>query len=99
MRSSQPLTTCLALLLTLLSPAWADNATDEARAARVDELFAAWTRPDAPGAALGIIRDGKLLVAKGYGLANLDDAVALTPRSVFEVGSVTKAVRFQYSGG
>jgi CubicO group peptidase (beta-lactamase class C family) len=76
--------------MTQLAPARADEATDKARVARVDELFAAWAKPDTPGAALGIIRDGQLLVAKGYGLANLDDGVPLTPRSVFELGSATK---------
>jgi CubicO group peptidase (beta-lactamase class C family) len=84
-------TASLVALSVLTSPLVADEVTDAALAARVDKLFAAWDKPDSPGAAVGIIRDGKLLVARGYGRANLDDNVPITPRSVFEVGSVTKS--------
>src|SRR5262249_47397877 len=48
-------------------------------------------RRDSPGCALGIVRDGKLIVARGYGMANLDAVVPITARSVFDVGSITKS--------
>jgi CubicO group peptidase (beta-lactamase class C family) len=41
-------------------------------ATRVDQLFARFDRPDSPGCALGIIKDGKLIYKKGYGMANLE---------------------------
>jgi CubicO group peptidase (beta-lactamase class C family) len=72
-------------------PVLADEATDKAKEAKVDKLFEAWGEPDSPGCALGIVRDGKLILARGYGMANLDDKIPITPKSVFEVGSVTKS--------
>jgi CubicO group peptidase (beta-lactamase class C family) len=40
-------------------------------ASRVDQLFSRFDRPDSPGCALGVIKDGKLIYKKGYGMANL----------------------------
>ncbi len=53
---------------------------------RVDALFAPWDRTDSPGAAVGVVRDGNLVYARGYGMANLELGVRLTPQSVFDVG-------------
>ena len=58
--------------------------------AAVDEVFADLTKPGSPGCALGIYRDGKIVYAQGYGLANIEESVAITPRSVFDIGSTSK---------
>jgi CubicO group peptidase (beta-lactamase class C family) len=78
-------------LACLVPSARADEVTDKANAAKVDKLFETWSTPDSPGCALGIISNGKLIVARGYGMANLDDDVPITTKSVFEVGSMTKS--------
>jgi CubicO group peptidase (beta-lactamase class C family) len=78
-------------LACLVPSALADEVADKANAARVDKLFETQTKPGSPGCALGIVRDGKLIIARGYGMANLDDDVPITTRSVFEVGSMTKS--------
>jgi CubicO group peptidase (beta-lactamase class C family) len=57
---------------------------------KVDSLFAAWNKPDSPGCALGIIKDGKLLYKRGYGLANLEYGIPITSKSVFRIGSTSK---------
>jgi CubicO group peptidase (beta-lactamase class C family) len=77
--------------LAQLVAARADAGTDEANASKVDRLFEEWNSPNSPGCALGIVRDGKLIVARGYGIANLDHDVPITPTSVFEVGSMSKS--------
>jgi CubicO group peptidase (beta-lactamase class C family) len=59
-------------------------------AARVDSVFAEYDRTDSPGCALGVIRDGELIYARGYGMANLDLGAAITPASVFRIGSTSK---------
>ena len=41
------------------------------------------------GAAL-VARDGKVLLSKGYGFANLEWGVANSPASKFRLGSITK---------
>ena len=40
---------------------------------RVDAVFSEWDRPDSPGVAVGVIRDGELIHARGYGMADLID--------------------------
>jgi len=47
-------------------------------------------QPDSPGCALGIIKDGKLIYAHGYGMANLDYNVPLSSKSVFDLESISK---------
>jgi CubicO group peptidase (beta-lactamase class C family) len=56
----------------------------------VDAIFTDLSKPGSPGCALGVYRDGKIIYAKGYGLANLEENVTITPQSVFDIGSVSK---------
>ena len=60
------------------------------RAAAVDEVFEDLTKPGSPGCALGVYRDGQMLYEKGYGLANIEQNVPITPKSVFDIGSTSK---------
>jgi len=57
---------------------------------KVDELFKEWDRIDSPGAAVGIFKDGRIIYARGYGIANLEYNIPIIPQSVFRVGSVSK---------
>lgn len=57
---------------------------------RIDALFAEWDRPDSPGCALGVIRDGRFIYRRGYGMANLEDGLPITSESVFRIGSTSK---------
>ena len=56
----------------------------------VDSIFAKVDQGDSPGCALGVYRDGKMFYARGYGLANLELNVPITPASVFDIGSTSK---------
>jgi CubicO group peptidase (beta-lactamase class C family) len=56
----------------------------------VDALFKDYDRTDAPGCALGVYRDGRILYARGYGMANLELSAAITPQTVFDIGSTSK---------
>lgn len=58
--------------------------------ARVDSLFAAWDRPGSPGAAVAVLKDGEIVLERGYGEAQLEHGVPITPATVFHVASVTK---------
>jgi len=58
--------------------------------ADVDKVFERWNRPDSPGCAVAVIRDGKTVFEKAYGMADLDHDVAITTGSVFHVASVSK---------
>ena len=50
--------------------------------ADIDKVFAAWDKPDSPGAALVVVRDGKIAYRRGYGQANLEHNVPITPTTV-----------------
>jgi len=76
----------LALAAPLI-PAHAQRFTPEPR---VDRLFAPWDKSDSPGCAVGVLRNGHFIYERGYGMANLDYDVPITPHTVFYVGSVTK---------
>ena len=45
-----------------------------------------------PGAAVGVVRNGKVIKAEGYGLASVEFNVPATKETVFEIGSVTKQI-------
>lgn len=57
---------------------------------KIDALFADFNRPDAPGASVAIIQNGKVLLAKGYGLANVEEKAPCTPETDFRLASLTK---------
>jgi CubicO group peptidase (beta-lactamase class C family) len=45
-----------------------------------------------PGASLAVVRDGRLVYAKGYGYADLEAKVPVSPSSLFRIASVSKPV-------
>jgi hypothetical protein len=66
------------------TPASAQDKTSE-----IDKIFG-WATPDTPGCAVAVSQDGKLIVNRAYGLADLERGVPLTRDSVFDVGSIRK---------
>lgn len=56
----------------------------------IDKIFAEWNTSNTPGAALGVVQDGKLVYSNGYGIGDLEHDIAITPTSVFYIGSVSK---------
>ena len=61
----------------------ARDTVDRVVAARMDSLHIA-------GLSLAVVRAGKVVKAEGYGAADLEHGVAVTPRTVFKIGSVSK---------
>src|SRR5688572_1312809 len=59
-------------------------------AAAVDAVFAGWTSSSTPGCAVGVARDGRVILTRAYGMANLEYDVPITPTTIFEAGSVSK---------
>lgn len=57
---------------------------------RIDSLFIDFDKPDSPGYAIGISKDGTTLYKNGYGSANLDYNSPITTESVFSIASVSK---------
>ena len=57
---------------------------------QVDQLFVAWDNNASPGAAVAVAKDGKIIFKKGYGMANLEYDIPITPATVFHIASVSK---------
>ena len=45
-----------------------------------------------PGVSLAVAKDGKLVLARGYGFASVEKRVAVRPESLFGLASVSKAL-------
>jgi CubicO group peptidase (beta-lactamase class C family) len=74
-----------ALLIFSFSFLRADEITD-----RVDQIFSPWDKTLTPGCALAVIKDGRIIYERGYGMASLEDGIAMTPDRLFDIGSLSK---------
>jgi len=70
-----------------LSPALL--AQTPAQLAEADALFNGLTSTT-PGAAAVVVRDGAVVYRSGFGMADLDHGIPITPHTVFDVASVSK---------
>ncbi len=57
---------------------------------KIDKIFTQWNVPNHPGGAVGVMKDGKLVFSKAYGLASLEYMVPNTTGTRFNVASVSK---------
>ncbi len=76
------------LALASLALVYAQGPGPEAQV--VDRVFARWNHQDSPGCAVSVMRDGRIVYAQGYGSANLEYGIQITPSSVFHVASISK---------
>jgi CubicO group peptidase (beta-lactamase class C family) len=56
----------------------------------IDELFAEFDRPDIPGLAVLVVREGEIRLARGYGAANLKTRTPVSRETNFRLASLTK---------
>jgi CubicO group peptidase (beta-lactamase class C family) len=56
---------------------------------QIDNLFSGYNQAT-PGVALAVVKDGKIIFKKGYGAANLEYDTPITPKTVFQIASVSK---------
>ncbi len=71
----------LLLIIAVATPALAK--VPQALADKVDPIFTRWNSTERPGYAVGVIQNGALIFARGYGMANLEYTVPITPDSPF----------------
>jgi CubicO group peptidase (beta-lactamase class C family) len=73
-----------AILLLLLQ-------TSVVRADKVDDYVKAeMQKQRIPGLSLAVVREGRIIKAEGYGLANVEHNVTARPDTVYKIGSVSK---------
>src|SRR5688500_2835094 len=59
-------------------------------ATKVDAMFADFNRPGSPGLAVAVVKEGRIILERGYGHARLERGVRITPSTVFDIASVSK---------
>ncbi len=86
---------CAAVLLLHALPVVAQKKTAKSAADLssidpvVNAMMAEWK---VPGLALGVIKDGQVVYAKGYGYRDLEAKLPVTPRTLMAIGSNTKSM-------
>src|SRR5690349_13597457 len=77
------------LLVSCAAPAVQGQHSDSL-ARSVDRVFESFRGTDGPGCAVGVSRDDKVVLERGYGMANLETDTPIRPSSIFHVASVSK---------
>ena len=57
---------------------------------KIDQLFAKWDNGTSPGCVIGIVRNDSLIYSKGYGMADLEYKIPISPATLFHMASVSK---------
>ena len=86
MRRTWPFLFAIAMTLS----AHAASAGTDTLTPRVDALFHDFNQAGAPGASVMVVKSGKVVLAKGYGLANLEEKTPCGTNTNFRLASVTK---------
>lgn len=82
-RRSSQITT---LIMIGLAATAASDSLDE----KVNAVFAQYDTTHSPGVAVAVLKEGEVVFKQGYGMANLEYGIPITPSTVFHVASVSK---------
>src|ERR1700754_3994242 len=78
---------CLFLLLLLSVTCFAQDGIST----KIDDYIRTEMQTQQiPGVSLAVIKNGEIVLARGYGLANVEHQVAVKPETIFQSGSVGK---------
>jgi CubicO group peptidase (beta-lactamase class C family) len=80
----------LVVLLCLPMIGAAQSIPSARQIGEINALFAEFDHDGSPGYALGVVKDGALVFERGYGRADLDNNVPITPRTSFHLASLSK---------
>jgi CubicO group peptidase (beta-lactamase class C family) len=89
-KTFQPLTMSKIFFLLLL--VYSSSCRDEPNSLNqeIDDIFEKYDSKTNPGCAVAVIHNGEVVYNKGYGLANLEYDIGITPSTVFDIASVSK---------
>lgn len=66
------------------------NAQDKIEAGSFDEIFKEYENSTNPGVAAGVIRNGKVIYLKGFGNADVQNNIKITPQTKFHIDDLAK---------
>ena len=72
--------------------AFAQLPTAEALGNRMDAIGKQMLSRPVAGISVAVARDGQVVLVRGYGMANLEHSVAVTPETVFHIASISKNI-------
>ena len=72
-----------ALVCVFLIAAVSARAPQRSWAAQIDAVFQPWHGKSSPGCAVGVYKDGRLVLDRGYGMADLERDVPIDADTVF----------------
>ncbi len=81
---------CLCVATCFPTFARAQPTLSEQQVHQIDALFTPFDHDGSPGYAVGVVKDGVLVFARGYGRADLDSNAPITPRTSFHLASLSK---------
>ena len=90
MRKLPLVSAALSILLSLNGTAQTPPPAAENLSGKVDAVFQKIDSTVSPGCALSVMKDGKIIYERGYGMADLDHNIPNTPTTVFHVASMSK---------
>jgi len=76
-------------LLSLVATLAGTAAHAQDKTAEIDKIFS-WATMETPGCVCAVSQNGKVIVNRAYGSADLERGAAITPNTVFDAGSVVK---------
>jgi CubicO group peptidase (beta-lactamase class C family) len=87
-------TTLSAASIRMMAPAVAvaPPSANSADLDGIDDFIASvMTEWKVPGLAIAVVKDGQVILSKGYGYRNVEKQLPVTPRTLFAIGSITKS--------
>lgn len=90
MKMSNPIRRCILPVIALLLLAVSVEPSSRDLSRQIDSFLTASTRKDEPGLTVVVMKNGKTILKKGYGMADLELGVSIEPDMVFRIGSMTK---------
>ena len=88
---AKPVRLTLAMFLMAIFSGNGQNAINsDSLEKSIDRIFADFDDPLKPGAAVAVVKNGEVVFKKGYGSANLEYDIPVTPNTIFHIASVSK---------
>ena len=86
----QPRHTLVLTTLVIAALGGCNQSPSGPSSARVDQLFAEYNNPRSPGCSVAVSRNGAIVYEHGYGMADLEWSIPITPTTVMGAASISK---------
>lgn len=77
-------------LFCILNFGICSGQSDQGNIRKADSIVNSYSQNNAPGMAVGIIKEGQVIYRKMYGMANLEDRIPIKDSTAFDIASVSK---------